>query len=65
MTTTAPSTDVAVVDPTLSDAERYAFAAFLARYRSRAVVLGARLFRPRTDWSPSSAVVNAARRVGA
>ena len=33
MTTTAPSTDVAVVDPTLSDAERYALAAFLAGYR--------------------------------
>ncbi len=32
MTTTAPST-VAVVDPTLSDAERYALAAFLAGYR--------------------------------
>ncbi len=33
MTTTSPTTDVAVVDPQFSDAERYALAAFLAGYR--------------------------------
>ncbi len=33
MTTTTPTTDVAVIDPAFSDAERYALAAFLAGYR--------------------------------
>jgi hypothetical protein len=33
VTTTTPTTDVAVVDPAFSDAERYALAAFLAGYR--------------------------------
>jgi hypothetical protein len=33
VTTTTPSTDVAVVDPAFSDAERYALAGFLAGYR--------------------------------
>ena len=33
MTTTTPTTDVAVVDPVSSDAERYALAGFLAGYR--------------------------------
>ena len=33
MTTTTPTTDLAVVDPAFSDAERYALAAFLAGYR--------------------------------
>lgn len=33
MTTTTPTTAVAVVDPAFSDAERYALAAFLAGYR--------------------------------
>jgi integrase/recombinase XerD len=33
MTTTTPMTEVAVVDPAFSDAERYALAAFLAGYR--------------------------------
>lgn len=33
MTTTTPATDVAIVDPQFSDAERYALAAFLAGYR--------------------------------
>jgi integrase/recombinase XerD len=33
MTTTTPTTEVAVVDPAFSDAERYALAAFLAGYR--------------------------------
>ena len=33
MTTTTPTTDVAVVDPAFADAERYALAAFLAGYR--------------------------------
>jgi hypothetical protein len=31
--THTPSTDVAVIDPVFSDAERYALAAFLAGYR--------------------------------
>ena len=31
--TTTPTTDVAVVDPVLSDVEQYALAAFLAGYR--------------------------------
>jgi hypothetical protein len=33
VTTTTPTTEVAVVDPAFSDAERYALAAFLAGYR--------------------------------
>jgi len=33
VTTTTPTTDLAVVDPAFSDAERYALAAFLAGYR--------------------------------
>ncbi len=33
MTTTIPTTEVAVVDPAFTDAERYALAAFLAGYR--------------------------------
>jgi integrase/recombinase XerD len=33
VTTTIPTTDVAVLDPRFSDAERYALAAFLAGYR--------------------------------
>jgi integrase/recombinase XerD len=33
VTTTTPTTDVAVVDPQFSDAEHYALAAFLAGYR--------------------------------
>jgi hypothetical protein len=33
VTTTTTTTDVAVVDPEFSDAERYALAAFLAGYR--------------------------------
>jgi integrase/recombinase XerD len=33
MTTTTPTTEVAVVDPAFSGAERYALAAFLAGYR--------------------------------
>jgi integrase/recombinase XerD len=33
VTTTIPTTDVAVLDPQFSDAERYALAAFLAGYR--------------------------------
>ncbi|MGH9230418.1 MAG: hypothetical protein ACRD07_17125 [Acidimicrobiales bacterium] len=34
MTNTTTTTDVAVVDPEFSDAERYALAAFLAGYRA-------------------------------
>ena len=33
MTTTSPTTEVAILDPQFSDAERYALAAFLAGYR--------------------------------
>ncbi|MGH3739303.1 MAG: hypothetical protein ACRD29_22780 [Acidimicrobiales bacterium] len=33
MTTTSPTTDIAVVDPQFADAERHALAAFLAGYR--------------------------------
>ena len=47
MTTTTTTTDVAVVDPEFSDAERYALAAFLAGYRgstSEAYALDLRQF---------------------
>ena len=34
-TSTTPTTDIAVVDPQFSDAERYALGAFLAGYRGQ------------------------------